>query len=208
MFKKLMIASVLLASSSAFAINGAPYIGAGFGVNQQLFEDETNGATIDFGGTGALFNASLGYGTLVMPKVYLGGELLANVATADVQGEKLNDDSLTLKFKTKYSYGLSLIPGIMLTDNTMGYARVGIVRTRFDVKQTTHVDPTDIFQDGSDQNTVTGGQFGLGVQTKLTNNFDLRGEYVYNTYHSFNTMDNKIDPSSGYATVGFVYKFQ
>ena len=208
MFKKLAIVSVLLASSSAFALNGTPYIGAGFGVNHQLFEDKIEGATIDFGGTGAIFNVNAGYGALVAPRIYLGGELLANATTSNVEGMKLDDDSVSLKLKTKYSYGASIIPGVMISDNTMAYARVGIVRTRFDVKQTADFDATDLFPTGSDQNTVTGGQFGLGMQTKVINNVDLRGEYVYSSYHSFNTMDNNIDPSSGQATVGVVYKIQ
>lgn len=212
MFKKLVVASALvLASSAAFA--GSAYVGAGLGVSHQMFTAKEDADMIDmhsksnFGGTGALLNLNAGYGAKLNQKIYLGGEVLVNATSANVKGTEFStaDDELTLKFKTKYTIGASIIPGVMVNDNTMAYARVGIVRSRFDVKTS----GTGSFEgmSDSDQDSVTGGQFGLGLQTKLTQNVDLRGEYTYNTYRSFNSNGIEVNPSSGNATVGFIYKF-
>ena len=205
MFKKLVIASVILASSSAFAVNGAPYVGADVGINHQMFDDKVLDSRIDFGDTGILLNLNAGYGALVTQKIYLGGEVFASMTGSDVEAAKLEDDSLSLKFKTKYSYGASALPGIMLSNDTMIYARAGIIRTRFDVDQAVSSPLSSVIPNGSDENTVTGAQLGLGIKTKLIRNIDVRGEYAYSSYHSFTTMGNKINPSSGQATIGFVY---
>lgn len=213
MFKKSMTACAILLCSSSLAFTGTPYLGASFGATHQTFEDKTTYAdgTFDAADTGVLFNTNLGYGGLLNSKLYLGGEILANVSSTNMEGIKIDDDikSLSLDFKTKYTYGLSVLPGYMLTDMTMAFVRLGYVRTRFDVKETYNIKPIDLLpSEDSEQNTVNGGQFGLGMQTKLTDNLDLRGEYNYSSYHTFHSLDNKIDPSSGQATVGLVYKFK
>lgn len=205
MFKKLVIASLILGSSTAFAVNGTPYVGADIGINHQMFDDKVLDSRIDFGDTGILINLNAGYGALVTQKIYVGGEVFASMTGSEVEGAKLNDDTFSLKFKTKYSYGASILPGVMLSNDTMLYARAGIIRTRFDVKEEASAIASNFIPTGSDENTVTGGQLGLGIKTKLVRNIDVRGEYAYSSYHSFSTMGNKINPSSGQATIGFVY---
>jgi hypothetical protein len=37
---------------------------------------------------------------------------------------------------------------------------------------------------------------------------DVRGEYSYTTYRSFDVLNEKINAGSGQATVGIVYKFE
>ena len=64
----------------------------------------------------------------------------------------------------------------------------------------------------SGKKTLTGGQIGVGLQTTLTQNVDLRGEYDFTSYKSgnFNTgigVTNKISPRSDSFNLGLVYKF-
>jgi len=80
----------------------------------------------------------------------------------------------------------------MLSDHTMAYARLGVVRTRF----------------SDTSSTQTGGQFGVGMQTTVTQNVDLRGEYVYTAYSSFNNSISSISsPRSDAFNLGLIYKF-
>jgi opacity protein-like surface antigen len=99
--------------------------------------------------------------------------------------------------KNKYGYGLSFIPGLMLSDHTMIYARAGVVRTRFE----------DSVSGYKNRKTLTGGQVGLGLQTSLTQNVDLRGEYDFTTYGSQTIDGTKIKPRTDTFTLGLIYKF-
>jgi outer membrane immunogenic protein len=202
MFKKIAVATILLASSQVTLANisGTPYIGASVGVNHQLFQEKVDSYKANFGGTGGIINIFGGYGARVNKNIYLGGEIFANTTTGVVTASEVMDDAASLKLRTKYSYGASLIPGLMLSENTMLYGRLGVVKTKFNEKAQIPGVPSL-----SENNTVTGGQFGLGLQTKVTQKMDLRGEYIYTDYNSFHSLDSKVNASSGQANIGIVY---
>jgi outer membrane autotransporter protein len=89
----------------------------------------------------------------------------------------------------------------MLSDHTMAYGRVGVVRSRFEFSNSTP-GTTDV------RKNINGGQIGLGLQTSLTQNLDLRGEYDYTKYKTTklsNTTD--FDPRADSFNLGLVYKF-
>lgn len=215
-FKKLLVVSAITAATSTAALaSGAPYLGIGLGLNDLLatskISDTDTTFTQHFGDRGAELNVFGGYGQTINQNLYLGAELFGSKASTEITSNELKESDLDLKttFTPKYSYGASLIPGLMISDHTMAFARLGLVQTKFDAK-ITGKDSTD---EGSQstQKTLTGAQFGLGLQTSLTSNVDLRGEYVYTAYRSMNVGgDNgmKITPNSGTASVGLIYKFE
>jgi len=174
MFKKLLIASAILAVTSGVAL-AAPYVGGSVGV------DVNTNNNNNF--RGVPFSVFGGYGTTVSQNIYLAGEVFGTVGTAS-----LNDNGL----KSTYGYGVSVIPGLMLSDRVMAFARAGVVRT--------HFSPTGV------RNTNdTGGQLGLGLQTGLTQNLDLRGEYDYTSYGKFSGL-SKV--TSDQFSLGLVYRFE
>jgi opacity protein-like surface antigen len=174
MLKKLIIASALLAACSS-AIANAPYIGFSAGEN-------TNTSTYrNFRGLPA--NIFVGYGATIGEGVYLGGEVFGNVATATI-----TDNGL----KSSTGYGVSFMPGIMLSDHTVGFIRLGIVRTKFQPS-------------GASDNSVTGGQLGVGMQTALMQNWDVRGEYVFSTYQGLGQISG--NPKTDEFLLGLAYKF-
>ncbi len=178
MFKKLLVASAILATSSTLAFaNGAPYAGISVGV-----VDNTAG-TGSFRGLPLTING--GYGAIVNQNVYLAGEVFGVIATSSLN---TNQNPGQSNLKSTYGYGLSFIPGLMLSDHTMGYARLGVVKTRF----------TGL------SDTATGGQIGLGLQTSITQNWDLRGEYDYTDYRRV----SGVSPQADAFNLGFVYKFE
>lgn len=180
MLRKLLLTTSIIAAtiSSAYAVGpctGSAYVGFGFGV-------QTNTSKIsNFRGMPVSLFA--GYGADMGQGFYLAGEIFVTPVTANISNNGL---------RSTYNYGISIIPGLMLSDHTMFYGRVGILRT--------HFIPT--FANSA---TVTGGQLGLGIETSLTQNWDLRGEYDFVASKSLGGSQGS--PRSDIATLGLVYKF-
>jgi opacity protein-like surface antigen len=164
MLKKFLLASAIVALTSGIAIaNPAPYVGASVGItnNTSTVKVEDNSFT---GGAyrGVPFNVFAGYGGVVNQNFYLAGEISGTVGTANI--------SENTQLKTSYGYGASIIPGLMLSDHTLAFARAGVVRSWFS---------------SSESNTwQNGGQLGLGMQTSITQNVDLRTEYDFVAYEA------------------------
>jgi opacity protein-like surface antigen len=156
MFKKLIVTTAVLAATGVAVANPAPYVGASAGVTINT----TKSDEVSINARGLPFSVFAGYGGVLNQSFYLAGELSGTFATAN-----MTDNGL----KTTYSYGASVIPGVMLSDHTLAFARAGVVRTRFST-----------FKENQ-----TGAQLGLGMQTSLTQNVDLRGEYDFVSYRSF-----------------------
>jgi opacity protein-like surface antigen len=175
MIKKLLLTGAIFVASASGVCAGAPYIGVSAG-------ERTNTATTtNYRGMPA--NLFVGYGADLNQGFYLGGEIFFSPATATIK-----DDGL----KTTYEYGASLIPGLVISDRTMAFARLGLVRTRFTPK-------------GVSDKTVSGAQFGLGIQTNLMQSWDLRAEYIYSDYNSLAGIQGP--PRTDAFELGLVYKF-
>lgn len=180
MLKKIVLTSSIFALTAGIALaNTAPYIGASTGVTTNT-ANKTSGSY-----RGMPFNVFAGYGGIITQSFYLAGELTGTIANADIANNGLRSTS---------GFGGSMIPGVMLSDHTLAFARAGIVRTHFSVP-------------GSSGKNQTGGQFGLGMQTSLTQNLDLRGEYDYTAYRSINSYGISYKPRTDQFTLGLVYKF-
>ncbi len=191
MLKKLVVASAVLALTTGVALaSGAPYVGASIGeATNTTNSTTTNGTTeqsLNF--RGIPFTVNTGYGALLSQNLYLGGEIFGTLGTAT-----LNDNGI----KSTYGYGVSILPGIMLSEHTLTYVRLGVVRSRFTPSNsTTGATYTN--------RNVNGGQLGIGMQVGLTQNVDLRGEYVYTAYQSFSGISK---PRQDQFNLGLIYKF-
>ena len=176
--KKIILASAMLAATvGVTAVNAAPYVGASVGVT-------VNSSTNAVGGNPGVFRGIpvkvfAGYGSMLSQAFYLAGELTGTLGTGEI--------STSNNMKTSYGFGLSVLPGVMLNDNAMAYARVGYVKSRF----------------SSLNSMVNGAQFGLGLQTSVTQNMDVRGEYAYTDYANVGSVRS---PRADEYTLGLVYK--
>ena len=90
------------------------------------------------------------------------------------------------------------MPGYKFTETTMGYARVGVVKTRFKLAQSNL---------GNKSDTLTGGQLGLGVQTEVAKNVSLRGEFVHTRYAAFKAFGSSTKPRNNEIDFGLGYSF-
>lgn len=181
MFKKLALASALLAVSAGVAMaNPAPYVGASLGVN---LNSPTDSSSFTSSFRGAPIGVLAGYGGSINDYYYLAGELDATLLTSTMSGNGL--------LKSTYGYGVSVLPGVMLSEHTVAFARVGLVRTQF----------------SNIEKYATGGQVGLGLQTNVTQNLDVRAAYDFTAYNAMNTYAGSIAPRSDVTTLSLVYKF-
>lgn len=124
--------------------------------------------------TGAIGKLFGGYGSTfgVNKNIYLGGELNADLA------------HYRSSAGATYGLGVSFIPGVMITKYTMIYGRIGIETNRNTHSSTMYF----------------GNQLGLGSQTNLAKNWDIRGEYVRYANVNGNSSGN------GQLNLGLVYK--
>ena len=178
MIKKILVGTLLASAVTVASANtAAPYVGAGLGVNVNT---SSSGVNTFFTRTMPV-SIFAGYGGVVNQNFYLAGEFTGVLGAGELTSKGNS-------VKTTYGYGLSVLPGLMLSDHTLAFARVGFVRSRF-----------------TNMNTYgNGGQIGLGLQTSLTQNVDVRGEYDFTAYK---TVSNVGAPRSDAASVSLVYKF-
>lgn len=179
MFRKKIIAcSVLLAMAgfSQQAAAGYFYLGPGI-----YYEDITSSnSTV----RGIHPKISAGYGTCYK-SLRLGAELFAipGIVTLD---DSHDDGSPSIK--PTQEYGASFLPGFQLNDSSFIYGRLGAVTTRFNGPDT----------------RKTGGQLGVGLEGKISRNWDARLEYIYTIYSSINGMGT---PYSNEVGFGVIRKF-
>lgn len=195
MFKKTLLISTILATTTSFAASTAPYVGASLGIINNTSSSVPYATQTNSGQPtrilaqpgnfrGVPLNVFAGFGGVINQNFYLAGELFGTVATAEISSNN--------GLKTSYGYGVSILPGFVLSDHTLAFVRGGLVRTRF----------------SDANNTETGGQVGVGLQATLTQNMDVRGEYDYTSYGSFNNSIGKISsPTSDAFNAALIYKF-
>lgn len=157
------------------------------------------------GWLGGLF---LGYGTTWNNLYYLGGEIFGNYADSS-QGwdATLNTTNYGSNAEMNSSYGLALLPGLKLTDTTLTYIRLGYTWANFKYSET-----ASGIGSASNSNTEGGFTYGVGMETLITGNWSLRGEYTYTNYNNFSTSMNatsssSINPSASQYTLGVIYHF-
>lgn len=175
--KKILLSLLLLcASFEASAFNGTPYIGP------TLYEQDITTNDANYRGVRASF--SLGYMAL-FDFYYLAAEAFASPFMWTFNSNHpYQQDGL----KISRNLGLGILPGIMITEELIGFLRLGVVRSTFQ-------DPNNI---------VTGWQGGIGLETSLSTACSLRGEYIYTDYGNINGIGV---PRSDEIGLGLIYKF-
>jgi opacity protein-like surface antigen len=192
MQKKLLIAISCFTLTLNLA-HASPYFGLSTGIIVNT-SDEVGVSGDNVGNfRGMPVTLSVGYDFDLHGTFSLGGEAFFTPTTG-----KLNS-SYGNYLTTTYGYGLSFIPGIQLSEHTLAYARLGWVGAHFE-----------------DQNSnANGGQFGLGLKTSVTQNWDVRVEYDITSYEIDNAWRDRWNPfrsststvSSDQFIFGVVYRF-
>ncbi len=211
----LAASAAAIAAAPAMAANNSPftgfYVGAGATRDTADFSTKASipgySASNDASGTGFGGNLFAGYGYTFCNGFYLGSEVFGSMTSLEHKTTtSVSGFSNTAKIDVKNSYGLSVLPGYMITNNTLAYARVGYVRSKLEISNSGF--PSDKFN-------LNGVQYGLGLQTALMNNLSLRGEYTYTNYQSESrsytnnagTGTARLNPSTDQFGVSLAYNF-
>lgn len=184
------------------------YLGGGLGydsyrLRQAIDVIGSNGtpivATPAITANGLLGNVFFGYGQY-FNWFYFGGEVFVKYSrTGSGFGLNVYDSDVSIRT----SLGVSLLPGIKVTDTSLIYARVGYDRTRFKVNESGTLLGSD-----SRREWANGIDLGLGIETAIYRNFSLRGEYTYTSDSEFDTpFETSYSPSNNEFSIGLVYHF-
>lgn len=175
----------------------APYVG--FSLYPRTVIAGRPAAYKGFGG-----NLFAGYGAMMSCNFYLAGELFVG-DTWKLKSYRSHtrrlDDGRTIadggSAKTTWDVGASIIPGFLITDCVLTYLRLGATDTRFS-------NNNNHGHHNNNNKSKVGWHVGLGGQTTICQNWDLRGEYIYTQYGSISHVGH---PQSDQFNLGVVYKF-
>lgn len=217
------IASILL---SAPCFSGL-YVGAAIGPETAKFTQQAHVQRVTvfnlmdkfnvidknrFSGMGFLGTIFAGV-SYIYKQIYAAAEV--NGAMSSVEYKLTNDEYIHQNFSkttftVKNSYGLSLLPGFLISPTTVFYGRVGIASGKIRLHES---DPT--IQSASDRRN--GFRWGLGVRHAFTDQFSFMMDFstiMYKSLHSFVfepqggvTKATKIKSRTGQVAFGLIYRF-
>lgn len=165
-----------------------PYAGVGIGVDTADFQQTayitqprnfkvTN--KTQQAAQGALGDLYAGYSFYNDRMYYLAAEL--NIAGSTARFHVTNVDKIhgtvsNTKVNINREWGLSVLPGLMLPECTLVYARLGVARGHFRISTS----DTSLRNASTER---TGARIGLGIDKRVCNNLGLRFEYSHFGYH-------------------------
>lgn len=185
MFKKQLIASAafLFSSTICFA-NSFLYVAPTVVLQNISSDDSSNFRSLSP-------RLGFGYAAELAQGLFLAGEVNVtawpiNLSSNDDDGDTDDTNNSSLEIKT--TFDVSILPGMMFSENTLGYIRLGVASAQFE----------------ESDDSVIAGELGIGLQTALANCWYIRGEYIYTTYAS---VDDISSPSSDTFALSFIYAF-
>lgn len=155
----------------------------------------------------------LGYGYYFTQfyNLYLGVEGFANATSA-----KVPDYEVTVTtpgsvseyengFHAEYNFGVSILPGIKVSANTLAYIRLGYNGAQFAVPQNAFLNGTEVGD--VDKTTIANGfQYGLGFEAAFDRSWSIRVEYTHTGFSDFSTSNGAtFDMSDNQFTLGAIY---
>jgi hypothetical protein len=176
MKNKLVISSVILASACSVSFAGNFYLAPDLYI-ERIASNHSSYSDIHP-------QLAVGYGAM-RRNIFIAGELFFTPVYADISN---NHNKNTYSSRITSSFGASFIPGFMINNTTMGFARLGMITSRFKSPGT----------------FTTGGQIGLGIQSIMIDNWSLRGEYNFTAYRKVGGFGS---PKSNELGFGLVYTF-
>lgn len=176
------------------------YVGAGGGLEGASFSQKSrvigasNGTPVDVNVTGAFDVLATnhlagvgGFGTVFggyewrRNQYYVAGELNANLSSLKyslTNDEFIHQNFAQTSFTMKTSEGISILPGIFLTNSTLLYGRIGYANGRLKIFE--GADPSI----ENSINNLSGVRYGLGMSQEITPQWAFRLDYSQINYRS------------------------
>lgn len=218
MLKKIIPVSLLLFSPVCWS---QFYAGVGIGPEMTVYGQRTHVVNSDINvknstqlsGAGKFASLFGGYGFLFRDIYYLGAEVNAGISSDDFSSsnkELVHQNFSSTNYKINSSLGLSVLPGIFITNSTLLYCRLGYSNSHFKIS-TTDSSLTNMSKN------LNGFRYGIGLSQAIFSNFSMRIECSSNLYQSVashvvdsvsnTTIDTNITPQMTQVELGLVYNF-
>lgn len=96
-------------------------------------------------------------------------------------------NALGQEVSTQWSYGAELKQGYFIEDSWLLFAKLGIIATEFNVKTQFGVrgNENEIYTTHTDEPTLTGVRFGLGLEKFLSEYISIAGQVLYIAYEDY-----------------------
>lgn len=142
-----------------------------------------------------------GFGKYFCEPFYIGAEVFFNYSQAS---ESYFIETIaghySSKISARSSYGFAVFPGIGITDSLLIYLRLGYTWGSFLANE------SFLNLTARKTNTVSGPNYGLGMEALITSYWSLRGEYSHTNHSSFSTtFATNFDPSDNQVMVTLIY---
>ena len=219
--KKYQLLAVLLgiAASSAFAGSfDGPFVQANIGGASTQVEgnygsilgSKSSDAGNFLGQIQAGYSQSFDVFNLSGSAFYIVGNQNGGTNTATLSGAG-GSVSANQTFQLKNTWGLSIEPGLYVSDNTLGYLKFSWFNSDMSYNGNMTVRTPRAVTNGSASvsNIVNGAGFGVGVKHLFTDNIYGAVEYQYVQYGSWSdsNLGTSYKPNQNYGWVGIGYKF-
>lgn len=175
------------------------YVGLNAQKNFAHWQFETPNSDDHFNFNGINAGIFAGYGCILDPNFYFGGEVFANSISVNTSKEIIEDT--TYQSTAKYGFGFRFIAGHYLFPATFIFVSIGMIDTEFEF-DANYSDGTSKDEDDDS----LGVQYGFGLQSKIYQHIEARIEYYYSNYHAFNSFGNKIFPQNNQINLGIIYR--
>jgi opacity protein-like surface antigen len=178
MLKKLSLGTMIFIASATLCHAGIFYMGP------SLQYESVKGGNSSY----QTFSPRLtvGYAEKLEYPYYLAGEIFGVAGNIDGHPDGSG-------LKNTPSFGVAILPGFMVLDNTFLYGRLGTVATDFSAADS----------------YTWGGQIGAGIETGITDTWDIRTEYIFTQYGEINGGNSSLgSPHSNMIAVGIIHRFK
>jgi outer membrane immunogenic protein len=193
------------------------YVGAQVGYDSYRVKDQftitfplTANSHSILNATGPVGGVFLGYGRFIKDFYYAGFEVFGNYSGADssvISTINAIPADYHFKFRTRSSWGISILPGIRLIDTTLGYVRLGVNWADFKGAESAEFLGVNF----TEAKTFVGKgfNFGFGLETLIYCHWSVRGEYTHTAYSSFNMRSGGTlnHPSDNQVMLSGLYRF-
>lgn len=218
MLRKTLIIASLLITSTCFA---GFYLGAGGGPEGASFTQKSHVTRFNtfnvrdkehFAGTGGFATILGGYGWM-NKQFALAGEINANVSSVEYtlsNKEFIHQTFSNTWFTIKRSFGISILPGFLISENTVIYGRIGYANGRLKIAES---DPTI----QSMTKNRSGLRYGIGIRHEFKPRWVFMMDYSQINYNSVTshvyepfgevTKETRITPHTAQVAFGLIYCF-
>jgi opacity protein-like surface antigen len=200
--------------SSALTLKDGFYVGAQLGYDSYRFNSNNSAVllgvpesvNITSNATGFVGGILGGYGMYFNSLYYVGAEMFFNNSGAN-QSSNASIGSLNYTEKTAagFGYGISLLPGLKVSNTALLYLRLGYNGTYLQANERASTSTASIYS-GNNWNWQSGFNYGLGLEAAVHQNLSLRTELSHTDYNSINdSFSTSFNPSNNQLMFSIIY---